>query len=203
MVTIHSPGFLPRASSAMRSWMSRIERTRPSEGNTLRSPSRSMCAWPSVMPGMTALPLRSTTRVRGPVCGVIASFGPTAMILSPAIAIASVTVELLSMVMTLPLRRMRSAAAVAGAAPWPCAGLAHRPLPLPPPLPRTENAADASSAWPWLTPLTSLLFFGRYTYARAMPRKSSAFRLAPPTSAPSTLGTCSSSRAFDGLTEPP
>ena len=32
MVTIHSPGFLPRASSAMRSWMSLIERTGPSDG---------------------------------------------------------------------------------------------------------------------------------------------------------------------------
>jgi hypothetical protein len=39
--------------------------------------------------------------------------------------------------------------------------------------------------------------------ARAMPRKSSALRLAPPTSAPSTLATPISSAAFDGFTEPP
>ncbi len=32
MVTIHSPGARERASSAMRSWMSRIERTGPSAG---------------------------------------------------------------------------------------------------------------------------------------------------------------------------
>jgi len=39
--------------------------------------------------------------------------------------------------------------------------------------------------------------------ARAIPRKSTALRLAPPTSAPLTLATAISSAAFDGLTEPP
>jgi hypothetical protein len=126
MVTIHSPGFLPRASSAIRSWMSRIERTRPSDGKTLRRPSRSMWAWPSVMPGMTALPLRSTTRVAGPVWGAIASFGPTATILSLEIAMACVTVDTGSIVMILPSRRTISAAGAAGVpgrrAPSPCTG---------------------------------------------------------------------------------
>jgi hypothetical protein len=40
-------------------------------------------------------------------------------------------------------------------------------------------------------------------YAPAMARKSAAARLAPPTRAPSTLATDSSSPAFDGFTEPP
>src|SRR4051794_3047552 len=40
-------------------------------------------------------------------------------------------------------------------------------------------------------------------YASAIARKSFATRLAPPTRAPFTLGTLSSSRAFDGLTDPP
>ena len=42
-----------------------------------------------------------------------------------------------------------------------------------------------------------------YVYAAIIPRKSSAFKLAPPTSAPSTLTTAISSAALDGLTEPP
>ena len=37
----------------------------------------------------------------------------------------------------------------------------------------------------------------------AIARKSDAFRLAPPTSAPLTLATAISSAAFEGLTEPP
>src|SRR5205085_12254902 len=68
MVTTHSPGCLPRASSAMRSWMSLVERTLPSAGKTLRSASRSMWAWPSFRPGMTVRFLRSSTRVVGAVC---------------------------------------------------------------------------------------------------------------------------------------
>ena len=40
-------------------------------------------------------------------------------------------------------------------------------------------------------------------YAAAIPRKSSAFRLAPPTSAPSTFSTASSVAAFSPVTEPP
>lgn len=39
--------------------------------------------------------------------------------------------------------------------------------------------------------------------AAAIARNSSAFRLAPPTSAPSTLATTISSRALAGLTDPP
>ncbi len=39
--------------------------------------------------------------------------------------------------------------------------------------------------------------------ATAIARKSAAFRLAPPTSAPSTLATDINSAAFDGFTEPP
>ena len=114
MVTIHSPGFLPRASSAIRSWMSRIERTRPSEGKTLRSASRSICAWPSVMPGMTVRPPRSMTRVVGPACAATAASGPTATMRSPAMAMAWAIVKS-STVTTLPFRRMISADAVAPA----------------------------------------------------------------------------------------
>jgi hypothetical protein len=40
-------------------------------------------------------------------------------------------------------------------------------------------------------------------YASAIPRKSPAFRLAPPTRAPLTLSTMRSSRALEGFTEPP
>ncbi len=121
MVTIHSPGALPRASSAMRSWISRIERTRPSEGNTLRSASRSMWAWPSVMPGMTGRLLRSMMRVAGPACAAIASSGPTARMRSPAMATAEAMVNAGSTVMTLPFLKMMSAAAVAGRADTGCA----------------------------------------------------------------------------------
>src|SRR6185437_5461363 len=42
-----------------------------------------------------------------------------------------------------------------------------------------------------------------YAAASAMAQKSAALRLAPPTSAPSTSDTCSSSRALSGLTDPP
>ena len=40
-------------------------------------------------------------------------------------------------------------------------------------------------------------------YTPAIARNSSAFRLAPPTSAPSTSATCMSSLAFAGFTDPP
>src|SRR5262249_54660586 len=109
MVTIHSPGALPRASSAIRSWMSRIERTRPSAGKTLRSASRSIWAWPSVSPGMTALPFRSITRVAGLVTAAMTASGPTATMRSPAMAIACAMVEAASTVITLPFLRTRSA----------------------------------------------------------------------------------------------
>src|SRR5579871_2893310 len=39
--------------------------------------------------------------------------------------------------------------------------------------------------------------------SRTTARNSSALRLAPPTSAPSTLSTANNSLAFDGFTEPP
>src|SRR5712692_9265174 len=133
MVTIHSPGAFPRASSAMRSWISRIERTRPSEGKTFRSASRSMCAWPSVMPGMTVLPARSTTRVVAAVCAAIAASGPTATIRSPAMAIACAIVDAASTVMILPFLRTRSAgprAALAGAVgPLACSCACTAPAP--------------------------------------------------------------------------
>src|SRR6478735_2639866 len=139
MVTIHSPGCLALASSAMRSWMSRIERTGPSAGNTLRKASRSIWAWPSVMPGMTALPLRSTTRVAGPAMAAIAASGPTARIRSPAIAIACAIVNAGSTVMILPLVRMRSAGVVptrAGICNGACAA------------PVSGRAADSTPAAP-------------------------------------------------------
>ena len=97
----------------MRSWMSLIERTRPSEGKTLRSASRSMCAWPSIRPGVTVRLLRSSTRVAGAVCAAIAASGPTARILSPAMAIAWAIEERASMVMTLAFFRIRSAGGAA------------------------------------------------------------------------------------------
>ena len=86
MVTIHSPGARERASSAMRSWMSRIVCTGPSAGKIDLRPSRSMWAWPSKRPGITALPLRSMMRVAGAVTDAIASRGPTLAMRSPAIA---------------------------------------------------------------------------------------------------------------------
>src|SRR5215467_14733859 len=42
-----------------------------------------------------------------------------------------------------------------------------------------------------------------YAYTSAIARNSLGLRLAPPTSAPSTLSTDISSLAFDGFTEPP
>src|SRR6185369_8426219 len=42
-----------------------------------------------------------------------------------------------------------------------------------------------------------------HAQAAAIPRKSAAFRLAPPTRAPLTSGTAISSAAFEGFTEPP
>ena len=114
MVTIHSPDRLPRASSAIWSWMSRIERTRPRDGKTLRNASRSMCAWPSMRPGTTVLPLRSMTRVCALMCAVIASFAPTAMILSAVIAIAWAIVKVPSTVRTLPFFRTISAGRTSG-----------------------------------------------------------------------------------------
>src|SRR5256885_5115777 len=109
MVTIHSPCAFWRASSAMRFWMSRIERTRPSDGKTVLSPSRSMCAWLSIRPGITVFPRRSMVRVDGAVNAAIAAFGPTAAMRSAATAIASAIAELRSSVMILPLRKTTSA----------------------------------------------------------------------------------------------
>src|SRR5213594_2454141 len=109
MVTIHSPGAFWRASSAIRFWISRIERTRPSDGKTVLSPSRSMCAWLSIKPGITVFPRRSMVRVDREVNAAIAAFGPTAAIRSPVMAIASAMVELRSSVMILPLRKTTSA----------------------------------------------------------------------------------------------
>src|SRR5262245_24852694 len=117
--------------------MSRMERTRPSAGNTLRSASRSMWAWPSVMPGMTALPSRSTTRVAGPVCAAIAASGPTARIRSPETAIACAIVKAASTVMTLPFLSTRSAGPIAARAPGatarvcPCAATDRPPASMP------------------------------------------------------------------------
>ena len=141
MVTIHAPAALPRASSAMRSWISRIDRTFPSDGNMPRSASRSMCAWPSMRPGMTVLRSRSRTRVVGAACCAIAASGPTAMMRSPAIAMALAIVEPASTVITLAFRRMRSAGRDAGAAGtdgWAAAG-ATKPL---------ANGATAAPAAP-------------------------------------------------------
>jgi hypothetical protein len=151
MVTIHSPGALPRASSAMRSWMSLIERTRPSEGNTSRNASRSIWAWPSIKPGVTLRPCRSMTRDVGAVCAAIAASDPTATILSPAIATACATLERASMVMTLPFLRMRSAGGVAGAAG--CA-------------PADEARAAAAAAIATAAPVTKLR---RGSFLSAMP----------------------------------
>src|SRR6185295_7102940 len=44
---------------------------------------------------------------------------------------------------------------------------------------------------------------GQASQAARIARRSSAFRLAPPTSAPLTFGTAISSRALSGFTEPP
>jgi hypothetical protein len=75
-----------------------------------------MWAWPSVIPGITVLPLRSTRRVAGPVCAAIATSGPTARIRSPEIAIACAIANAASTVMTLPLLSTRSAGIAARAA---------------------------------------------------------------------------------------
>ena len=120
MVTIHSPGCLARArvrqcGPGCRGSSERVRAT----GNTLRKASRSMCAWPSVMPGMTALPLRSMTRVAGPAMAAIAASGPTATIRSPAMAIACAIVKAASTVMILPFLRMRSAGLVPARAGMP------------------------------------------------------------------------------------
>ena len=73
------------------------------------SPSRSMCAWPSMSPGITVLPRRSTIRVAGAMCAAMAASGPTATMRSPAMAIAWAIVKAASTVMTLPFLSMISA----------------------------------------------------------------------------------------------
>src|SRR3981189_2961255 len=70
---------------------------------------------------MTARPLRSTTRVVGAVCATISASGPTAMIRSPAIAIACAIVKPLSTVMIFPFLRTRSAGRATGDAGNACA----------------------------------------------------------------------------------
>src|SRR5215470_8785511 len=90
-----------------------------------------MCAWPSMRPGVTVRPLRSTTRVSGAVWAAMASFGPTARIRSPTMAIACAMVKSRSTVMTLALLRIRSAGRAAGRAVTVCAadgGLAANPV---------------------------------------------------------------------------
>src|SRR6266850_2901094 len=89
--------------------MSRIERTRPSDGKTFLRPSRSMCAWPSIRPGMTVFPRRSMVRVAGAVNAAMAALGPTATTRSPEMAMESATVEPRSTVMILPFRNTKSA----------------------------------------------------------------------------------------------
>src|SRR5262245_32386907 len=79
-----------------------------------------MCAWPSMRPGVTVLPLRSTTRVSGAVWAAMVSFRPTARMRSPAMAIACAMVKSRSTVMTFALLRSRSAERTAGRAGTVC-----------------------------------------------------------------------------------
>src|SRR5262245_14089443 len=79
-----------------------------------------MCAWPSMRPGVTVRPLRSTTRVSGAVWAAMVSFRPTARMRSPAMAIACAMVKLRSTVMTFALLRIRSAERTAGPAGTVC-----------------------------------------------------------------------------------
>src|SRR5262245_19534048 len=75
----------------------------------LLRPSRSMCAWPSMRPGVTVRPLRSTTRVSGAVWAAMVSFPPTASMRSPAMAIACAMLKSRSTVMTFALLSIKSA----------------------------------------------------------------------------------------------
>ena len=61
-----------------------------------------MWAWPSIRPGMTVRPLRSSTRVAGAVCAAIAASGPTARIGRRRSRSPAAIEERASMVMTLP-----------------------------------------------------------------------------------------------------